>query len=91
MSLLRSFLFLKTNNCYHNIAPKGAFFKLQRSVIMVGYRTKIPICQNRYFHLRQTDVRRFFVCRFIVKHYCATIKGFSLCEFERNPVVYVFK
>ena len=35
ISLLRSFLFLKTNNCYHNIAPKGALFKLQRSVIMV--------------------------------------------------------
>jgi hypothetical protein len=30
-----SFIFLKISNHYHNITPKGAFFKPWRSVIMI--------------------------------------------------------
>ncbi|SMO84315.1 hypothetical protein SAMN06265218_1177 [Fodinibius sediminis] len=33
----------------------------------------------------------FFVCRFIVKCYCTTTKGFSFYEFKNSPVIYIFK
>ncbi len=49
-------------------------------------RTKNPM-QARF----RLAVRCFFVCRFIVKRYCTTTKGFSLNEFKNSPVVYVFK